>query len=66
MKTRKRGLEPDQEDYEYVNRECGQLPDDPSAAECGRRYRLAQIHKLIRVYGFKDGHPRRAVRAAEA
>jgi hypothetical protein len=42
---------PDQEDYLAIQRKRGRLPDDASDVQCAEQYRLAQAHKLIRLYG---------------
>jgi len=47
----KQTIQPDRQDYETADRECGgPLPDDATDAQCAERYRLAQTAKLIRLY----------------
>jgi hypothetical protein len=50
-KSNPQEINPDPEDYAAVRREYGPLPANASDAECGKRYRTAQAHKLIRLYG---------------
>jgi hypothetical protein len=44
-------IKPDQQDYEAIERQYGWLPESASVEQRAHHYQLAQVAKLIRLYG---------------
>ena len=47
-KSKIEAIEPDQQDFDAVEKECGPLTPNASQAAVAERYRLAQAAKVIR------------------
>jgi hypothetical protein len=50
-KPKHQPIRPDPQDYEAVERQYGKLSENTSIKEQADRYRLAEVTKLIRLYG---------------